>query len=417
MIYVPSRMGQLNRRALLRQLQKLGVASRADLAKTLGMSQPTAGKIVDELIGMDVIEEVAAVPAENGARNGNGHGDSNPLGRPGRQLRLNESRAKFLGIQLGVKTTTIAGLTLAISDQDRWPVSFEVLSAEPGPAKVWEKKLRAAAKSVGDHFLGVLLSVPGVVDENANRILFSPNIHWTEKNDLAEIVRRVWDVPVLLVQEERALALGHHLANPDCEDFLLVDFGEGVGGAIIVEGKPLANPLPVSGEIGHTPVPGNPRRCGCGAVGCMETLISLRGLLESFAVAAPALENSWCALTEYISQNGIQPWLAQALDAAAAAIAGALNVLGLRRVVITGSLTELPPVVMQYLSHAVQNGAMWARFGEVECASAPRRRTAGLVAEGIDRLIVPDGHDKKFDHSRKSKDSRLDKNGRTIATT
>ena len=57
MIYVPSRMGQLNRRALLRQLQKLDVASRADLAKALGMSQPTAGKIVDELIAAGVLEE------------------------------------------------------------------------------------------------------------------------------------------------------------------------------------------------------------------------------------------------------------------------------------------------------------------------------------------------------------------------
>jgi hypothetical protein len=59
---------------------------------------------------------------------------------------------------------------------------------------------------------------------------------------------------------------------------------------------------------------------------------------------------------------------------------------------------------MQHLSHAVQNGAMWARFGEVECVSAPRRRTAGLVAVGIDRLVVPDGEeirhefDKKFLH-------------------
>jgi predicted NBD/HSP70 family sugar kinase len=418
MIYVPSRMGQLNRRALLRQLQKLGVASRAGLAKALGMSQPTAGKIVDELIAMDVIEEVAAPPLESGMRNGGGPGDSAiPLGRPGRRLRLNESRAKFLGIQLGIKSTTIVGLTLAVTDHDRWPTSFEVGLTEPAPAKVWEKKLRLAAKSVGDHFLGVLLSVPGVVDECANRILFSPNIHWTEKTDLADIVQRIWNVPVLLVQEERTLALGHHLSNPDCEDFLLVDFGEGVGGAIIVEGKPLANPLPISGEIGHTPVPGNIRRCGCGAVGCMETLISLRGLLESFAGVAPSLENSWGALTEYVSENGIQPWLAQALDAAAAAIAGALNVLGLRRVVITGSLTELPPVVMQYLSHAVRNGAMWARFGEVECVAAPRRRTAGMVAVGIDRLIVPDGHDKRFDHSRKSRDSRLDKNGRISATT
>ncbi len=105
-------MGQLNRRALLRQLQKLGVASRAELAKALGMSQPTAGKIVDELIEMDVLEEVAVALPESGERNG----DTvvGQLGRPGRQLRLNESRAKFLGIALGVKTTHLAGLTLGL---------------------------------------------------------------------------------------------------------------------------------------------------------------------------------------------------------------------------------------------------------------------------------------------------------------
>jgi predicted NBD/HSP70 family sugar kinase len=406
MIYVPSRMGQLNRRALLRQLQKLGVASRADLAKALGMSQPTAGKIVDELIEMDVLEEVA----EGGERNGNLDGAS-PLGRPGRKLRLNDSRAKFIGIQLGLTTTTVAGLPLGYANEDHWMFSFEVPGTDPNPAKTWEKNLKQAAKALGGgDFLGVVLSVPGLVDEAANQIVFSPNIRWTAKTDLAAIVERVWKAPVLLVQEERALALGHHLADPGWDNFLLVDFGEGVGGAIIVEGKPLFNPLPISGEIGHTPVPGNVRSCGCGAVGCMETLISLRGLLESFAAAAPNAENSWPALNSYIAQYGVKPWLAQSLDPAAAAIAGALNVLGLRRVVVTGSLTELPPVVMQYLSHAVQNGAMWARFGQVECIAAPRRRNAGMVAVGIDRLVVPDAKEK---HSVPAKKVSA-KAGRTV---
>ena len=169
-----------------------------------------------------------------------------------------------------------------------------------------------------------------------------------------------------------------------------MDFGEGVGGAIIVEGKPLANPLPICGEIGHTPVPGNVRRCGCGVVGCMETLISLRGLLESFSAATSRRNGTWLELVEYISEHGITPWLARALDAAAAAIAGALNVVGLRRIVITGSLTELPTSVQAHLSRTVQNGSMWAKFGKVECMAALRRRTAGLVAIGIDRMVVPD---------------------------
>jgi predicted NBD/HSP70 family sugar kinase len=389
MIYVPSRMGQLNRRALLRRLQKLGIASRAELAKSLGMSQPTAGKIVDELIAAAVLEEVD-VPETNG-------GEAALRGRPGRKLRLNDSRSRLLAIQLGMHATTIAPLALGISGADEWHCQFSLAPNEPEPARIWENELRAAAKKIGrEDFLGVLLSVPGILDERANRILFSPNLHWTEKADLAEIVRRVWKLPVLLVQEERALALGHHLANPDCDDFLLVDFGEGFGGAIIVDGKPFANPLPISGEIGHTPVLGNTRKCGCGATGCIETLVSVRGLLESFSTATRGKKKSWTQLQAHISEKGIDAWLAQSLDAAATAIAGALNVLGLRRVVITGSLTELPSSVMAYLSRAIENGSMWAKFGRVECAAAPRRRTAGLVAVGIDRLIVPDSAAKSF---------------------
>ena len=386
MIYVPSRMGQLNRRALLRRLQKLGVASRAELAKSLGMSQPTAGKIVDELIATAVLEEVDVA--------GNGT-ETSLRGRPGRKLRLNHSQSRLLAIQLGLQSTTITPLALGIPDADEWQCQFSLAPSEASPVRAWENQLRTAAKKIGrQDFLGVLLSVPGIVDETTNKILFSPNIHWTETADLVAMVQRVWNVPVLLVQEERALALGHHLANPDCDDFLLVDFGEGVGGAIIMDGKPLVNPLPISGEIGHTPVLANRRKCGCGAIGCMETLVSLRGLLESFSEATRGKKNSWQQLSEYISAHGIEPWLAYSLDAAATAIAGSLNVLGLRRVVVTGSLTELPPSVLAHLSHAVSNGSMWAKFGTVECVAAPRRRTAGLIAVGIDRLIVPDSHTK-----------------------
>jgi hypothetical protein len=32
---------------------------------------------------------------------------------------------------------------------------------------------------------------------------------------------------------------------------------------------------------------------------------------------------------------------------------------------------------------------MWSRFGKIEVESAPRRRIAGLVSVGIDRLVVP----------------------------
>jgi predicted NBD/HSP70 family sugar kinase len=381
MIFHPARMGQHNKRALVHQLQKLGVASRAGLAKSLGMSQPTAGKIVDELLAENILEEVEVSQMNGETR----------LGRPGRQLQLNRSRAGFLGVHLGVGETHLAELPLGVADETLWNISFVNLPANGESVAQWEKNLRAAAKKLSTkNFIGVILSVPGIVDEAQKKVVFSPNVHWTEAADLTAVVRRVWNSPVLLVQEERAVALGHHFNNPDDEDFLLVDFGEGVGGAVIINGKPFTSPLPINGELGHTPALGNHRRCGCGAVGCVETLVSQRGLLESFSAAHPKQQKDWATLRAFISANGIEPWLAQSLDAAAVAIAGALNVLGLRRVVITGSLVELSQGVLTHLSRAVQNGAMWARFGKVECYGAPRCRAAGLVAIGVDRLIVPD---------------------------
>lgn len=297
MVVVPSKMGRLNKRALLDRLQVMGTASRASLAKAIGLSQPTAGKIADQLIEMGVLEEIDSPEPEiaNGERKAAGK-----VGRPGRMLRLNRAPVRFLAIQLGVTETSLATLPLGISGEDHWTLHVPT----PKSARAWEKQLeKASTRLKHNQFWGVLVSVPGIVDENNGRVLFSPNLHWTESANLTRILQSIWDAPVILMQEERALALGHQAVQPGSDGFLLVDFGEGVGGTIVIGGKLYTNPLPLSGELGHTPVYGNKRPCGCGAVGCLETLISTRGLLQSFEENSGA--NTWPALANQISENGL----------------------------------------------------------------------------------------------------------------
>jgi len=379
MVIIPSKMGRHNKRALLDRLLRLGTASRAELAKSLGLSQPTTGKIADELLELGVFEET-----EDESENGS---EYTRMGRPGRMLRLTQSKSRFLGIQLGIAETRLAPLPLSVTEENRWQIRLRT----PGSAKEWSRALRHAAKEISEKsFWGILVSVPGLVDERKGQVLYSPNLRWTAGNALSEPIQEVWNAPVILIQEERILALGHHSAHRDGEDFLLVDFGEGVGSAVLIFGKLYAHPLPISGELGHTPVPGNKRRCGCGSVGCLETLASIRGMLDSFGEAHPKSRKTWEVFSQHVAARGIEPWLAKTLDAMAAGIAGGLNMVGLRRVVITGSVTELPPAVFNHLAEAITKGTLWARFGELKIEKAPRRRKAGLVAAGIDRLIVPD---------------------------
>jgi predicted NBD/HSP70 family sugar kinase len=210
--------------------------------------------------------------------------------------------------------------------------------------------------------------------------------------DFRALLRGLTSVPVELVQEIRALALGQLAASPTQKDFLLVDFGHGVGGAAVIGGGLFTGSLPLGCELGHTPVLDNTRACGCGSVGCMETLLSRRGLFMSIQEAAgksmAGAKYAWNLVEDYIQQHGLEPWLRRSLQAGAASIAEAMNVLGVGRVVITGTMSGLPEPVRVYLAAEIRRAAMWGKFGEVSIEFEQRRRMRGLISVGIERLIV-----------------------------
>jgi glucokinase len=194
--------------------------------------------------------------------------------------------------------------------------------------------------------------------------------------------------PVTLIQEVKALALGELHARTHRGDFLLVDVGEGVGGAVVLGQRPYDGPLPVTGEIGHTRLRGNERQCGCGNRGCLETLIGVPYLIQTLREATGNADADQSALLAHLQTQPSPPWLIDALDSLAGCIGGALNLYGLERVVLTGFLHELPAPAQSYLSQAVARSTMWSRFSPVEVSFAPRRRARGLVLAGIQRFVA-----------------------------
>jgi len=371
----PLNIRQINRRAILDVLLRTHTSTRSDLARATGLSQPTAGKIVDDLLAEGVLEPAATLPSAV-AR----------MGRPGHDLTLNRAKPHFLAIQLGVVHTRLAALPVAPPEKDEWDQELKTADTMHG----WLKSTAAAArKLLTPSMKSLLLSIPGLLDETTGRSILSPNLRWLEGQIVTAGLQERLGLPVFAVQELRCLALGHYAIDRDADSFLLVDFGNGVGSAPIVHGHLLHHELPFSGELGHTPVLGNTRKCGCGGVGCLETLIRREQLLGTLGIDGNDWHEKWTRFLLKLKPGELPPRFKDALQAAALGIAGALNVLGINRVVITGYLSELPDQAMRSFSDAIEKAAVAGRFGTVQTLAAPRRRLAGLARVGIDRVIAP----------------------------
>lgn len=391
MIGQPANLRKMNQTAVIERLLSHGQASRAQIAKALGLSSPTVGKVSSELINAGVLEQVTEKSAVQDTEV--------QLGRPGVLLRVNETTPRLVLLQLGVRHTRLRIMPLAGVPDETWQEQF---ATPKSPAVMVRRLTSAAAKLKLATPWAVMVSTPGVVDENTGRVLLSPNLQWTSQTDLRALVQGVWRCQVHLVQEIRALALGQQkaasqvLGESVMNDFLLVDVGEGVGAAAVVGGRLFTSSPPLSGELGHTPVRGNTRACGCGGTGCLETLLSRKGLLQSLAEAGmdkasrSADGQEWSQVLKRVQTHGIESWLASTLDAGAMVIAGAMNLLGVTHVMMTGALAELPCEVIEMLGARLQVHAMWGRFGTVTCLAVPRRRAAGLMEAAISRVVLAD---------------------------
>jgi glucokinase len=154
-------------------------------------------------------------------------------------------------------------------------------------ADAMERALREAAEIAGvdpGSLAAIGVGSPGDVDGPAGTVTSARNLpDWEGSFPLAAVLQDALHVPVAIgndvqVATDAEFAIGS--AKP-YKSVLGVFWGTGVGGGIVLDGKPWVG-RSAGGEIGHVVVKLGGRRCPCGRKGCMEAYAG-RGAMEARA--------------------------------------------------------------------------------------------------------------------------------------
>ena len=220
--------------------------------------------------------------------------------------------------------------------------------------------LRDAAQEAGvetSDLEGIGVGSPGKVDDDAGTVAGAKNLPgWDGSYDLRRALEKACGAPVSLGNDVQvATDAEFELGSARQHSSLLgVFWGTGVGGGIVLDGRPWIG-RDAAGEIGHVVVRRGGALCGCGRRGCMEAYAGRASMETRARRRASRGENT--VLFEIMEERGRTRltsgvW-ARALDrgdplarrlidravrALGAGVASAQNLLDVEAIVIGGGL-------------------------------------------------------------------------------
>ena len=130
-----------------------------------------------------------------------------------------------------------------------------------------------------DEILGAGIGVPGAVN-NKGIVAGCDNLGWGHFS-VKDALEPLLGMKVVAGNDATVAALGECWkgGGQGYKSMVLVTLGTGVGGGIILDGKPLHGVTGAAGEIGHMVLNRNETAvCGCGKSGCVEQYCSATGI-------------------------------------------------------------------------------------------------------------------------------------------
>jgi predicted NBD/HSP70 family sugar kinase len=317
-----------NQQLLLRALHDHSPLSRADLARLTGLTRTSVSDLVGSLIDDGLIEE---------AGRGQSSGGKSPI-----LLRVAPDGRHLIGLDLGEAQFSGAVVNLRGQILRSIHLPLEGRNGEAAVDLVYQlvDALRADDRSP---LLGIGIGAPGVIDTSTGTVRWAVNLDWAELR-LGALVESRYGVPVVVANDSHAAALAEltFYRRPRPNNLIVIRIGRGIGAGIILNGQLFQGDGYGAGEFGHVSRGNSGAPCRCGREGCLETLTSMRALVDAANAVEPSITDEAGLVAAF--RGGVSEVRRVVLDAArelGLAVGWLIGVLNVRHVLLVGPVAAL----------------------------------------------------------------------------
>ena len=188
-----------------------------------------------------------------------------------------ESESSFIGIELSGSRLRAARVNHEGVISERLEAKVEVDNLVGQLTKL-VKDLRQNAEGVQ----AVGIAIPGLVNRQSDRVVASKDLPTVVREDLHAELMKATGLRFELENDANAAAYGEYKtgAGRGSRDLFYITIGEGIGGAIILDGKLWTGAAGFAGEVGHITIDTEGAECQCGNTGCLETVASAPNIVR-----------------------------------------------------------------------------------------------------------------------------------------
>lgn len=387
---------ETNLSLVLRLIHNQSPLSRAQIAGITGLNKSTVSSLVDELIAIGLVHETGS--------------NMGGTGRPATLLEINPKIGSIIGVELGVDFVSVAitdllGNILWRKREDTDPSDDQQKTINKTLLIV--KEAASFGKRKNSRILGLGLTTPGTVDTQNGTLIFAPNLHW-HNVPLVKIFSESTKLRVFVENDANAAAVAEHLFGTarECNDFIFVFAGVGIGGGLFLNGKLYRGRNGFAGEIGHSPIMAEPSQnvCHCGNRGCWETYANQYSIIQRVQARLEVKRTSIIPqlMAEQNAPLGI-PLIKQAADAGdveaidsfreagramGQGFAGLINIFNPEKIILGGPLSIAGEYMLPAIRETVKQHAMPGIFPQAEISLSPYGPDSSLI--GAAAIVVND---------------------------